>query len=192
MNDILEFTRLESGKQETDEQPFSVKETIAYAMSGYKKIAAEKKLAFSCHIDNGVPNYVLGDPHLYGKMLVRLIDNAIKFTSNGQVDIFVKTVGEQASSNGAILLETSVKDTGIGIHELKKELLFLPFSQLDTSYSRNYDGLGMGLAIAQAIAKALGGYIRLADNDGAGANFVALIEVQPFEVPQDQPAIVLS
>ncbi len=78
-------------------------------------------------------------------------------------------------------LETSIKDTGIGISDEKRELLFLPFSQLDSSLTRKFGGMGMGLAVSHALAKAMGGEIRLERQEGPGALFVCVIAVSPFD-----------
>jgi PAS domain S-box-containing protein len=190
MNDILEFTQLESGKLELDDQPFAVRETVAQAMSIFQAEAGKKLLAYTSVIDHTVPEYVIGDPLRYKQILIRLIGNAVKFTEEGSIVISVKAYRQEGDDS--IILEASVKDTGIGIPEEKKELLFLPFSQLDSSMTRKFGGMGMGLAVSQALAKAMGGEIRLAENDDRGAHFVCLIKVVPFVWPPNLPSEAAS
>jgi PAS domain S-box-containing protein len=190
MNDILEFTQLESGKLELDDQPFSVRETVLQAMSIFQAEVGNKSLEYTSAIDFTVPEYVIGDPLRYRKILTRLIGNAVKFTSEGYIIVSVKAYRQEGDDS--IILEASVKDTGIGIPEEKKELLFLPFSQLDSSMTRKFGGMGMGLAISQALAKAMGGEIRLMENEGPGAHFVCVIKVAPFDWPPNLPSEAAS
>ncbi|WP_373232616.1 response regulator [Cohnella sp.] len=191
MNDILEFTQLESGKIELDDQPFSVREMVTQAMSMFQEEVGYKSLDYTSTIDISVPEYVIGDPLRYRQVLVRLIGNAVKFTEQGCIEISVKA-SHKKENDEKIILETAVKDTGIGVPEEKRELLFLPFSQLDSSMTRKFGGMGMGLAVSQALAKAMGGEIRLAEHEGLGAHFVCVIEVTRFEWPSNITAIAGS
>lgn len=191
MNDILEFTQLESGKLELDDQPFSVREMVNQAMAIFQTDIGSKSLDYSLIIDHSVPEYVIGDPLRYRQVLMRLIGNAVKFTEQGNIEVHVRASSHEGQSE-AILLETSVKDTGIGIPEEKRELLFLPFSQLDSSMTRKFGGMGMGLAVSQALAKAMGGEIRLAEHMESGAHFVCEIVVARFMWPSNIPAMASS
>jgi PAS domain S-box-containing protein len=191
MNDILEFTQLESGKLELDEQPFSVREMVVHAMSRFREEAGSKSLDYSCTIDPSVPELVVGDPLRYGQILIRLIGNAIKFTAQGEIEILVKAI-VMDEDDDVFRLETAVKDTGIGVPEEKRDLLFLPFSQLDYSMTRKFGGMGMGLAVGQAIAKAMGGEIRLAEHEGIGSHFVCDIPVSRFDWPANIPSVAAS
>ncbi|WP_052475995.1 response regulator [Cohnella kolymensis] len=185
MNDILEFTQLESDRLELDEMPFSVREAVSDAMGLFEEEAGRKSLKFSLQLDQKVPELVVGDSLRYRKILARLIGNAVKFTEKGGVHVLVRCYSDQA---GRLTLETSVKDTGIGIPEEKKDLLFLPFSQMDSSMTRKYGGIGLGLAVSQALAKAMGGSIRLEDDHGNGSHFICSVNVAPFEWPANLPA----
>jgi signal transduction histidine kinase len=192
MNDILEFTQLESGKLELDSQPFSVQETLAHAMAVFEREAMDKSLGWECHIDRNVPEYIISDPLRYRQILLRLIGNAVKFTENGHIRISVTTREREDGPEGSMWLETSIQDTGIGIPEEKKELLFLPFSQLDSSLTRKFGGMGMGLAVSQALAKAMGGEIRLVEKESLGAHFVCVVSVTGFDWPQGLPSVAQS
>jgi PAS domain S-box-containing protein len=191
MNDILEFTQLESGNLELDDQPFSVREIIVQAMSSFEAEASNKSLEYACEIEHSVPGFIVGDPLKYHQILLRLIGNAVKFTEKGRIVVSVRA-SKQGIDQDKILLETSVQDTGIGVPEGKRELLFLPFSQLDTSTTRKFGGIGMGLAVSQALAKAMGGQIRLEEREGPGAHFVCAITVSPFEWPAKLPSFATS
>ncbi|XID95939.1 ATP-binding protein [Paenibacillaceae bacterium WGS1546] len=180
MNDILEFTRTESGGAEVEWRPFSVSETIAEVMDGFKAEAVKKRLACAVAIDPGVPEIVMGDPAKYRQILRRLVDNAIKFTDRGRVDVRAKLGTPEREGRAPTILETAVQDTGIGIPSEKREMLFLPFTQLDSSLTRSFGGMGMGLAVSQALAKAVGGEIRLASREGPGAEFTFSFPVEPF------------
>lgn len=186
MNDILEFTQLESGRPELDEMPFSVRESINDSMALFAEEAGQKSLKYSLKMDHTVPEYVVGDSLRYRKILARLIGNAVKFTEKGGVHVFARCYSDEV---GVWTLETSVKDTGIGIPEGKKDLLFLPFSQIDSSMTRKYGGIGLGLAVSQALAKAMGGWIRLEEDEGTGSHFVCSVNVAPFEWPANLPEV---
>lgn len=184
INDILEFTHLESGRMELEDQPFSVRETAAEVIAKYQGEAVRKSLLFQLEIADNVPAYVNGDLLKYRQILVRLIGNAVKFTEQGSVSV---SVSSHAESGGKLTLVTSVKDTGIGIPEGKKDLLFLPFSQLDSSMTRKYGGMGLGLAVSQALAKAMGGGIRLVEDESAGAHFECKVTLAEYEWPKNLP-----
>jgi len=190
MNDILEFTRAESGKLELDIQPYSVRETIAQVMAGFEEEIKEKSLEYQYDIDSSIPEIIMGDPVRYRKILRQLIGNAIKFTSHGRIEIIASAKKQEQGET--LLIETSIKDTGMGVPKEKSELLFLPFSQLDSSLTRKFGGMGMGLAVSQALAKAMGGDIRLVEHDGPGAHFVCVIRAAPFDWPSTLPRLQIS
>lgn len=181
MNDILEFTRTESGSAEFECRPFSVSETIAEVMDGFEADAGEKQLACAVAIDPGIPEVVMGDPAKYRQILRRLVDNAIKFTDRGRVDVHAKLGTADREGQASAVLETTVQDTGIGIPAEKREMLFHPFTQLDSSLTRSFGGMGMGLAVSQALAKAMGGEIRLASREGPGARFTFTVPIETFD-----------
>lgn len=187
MNDILEFTQLESGNVELDNQPFSVQEMIAQVMTIISAESGDTSLGFAYEIDHSVPEFIVGDPLRYRQILLRLIGNAVKFTSQGHIDVSVKARKHENGEQEAFLLETSIKDTGIGIPKEKRELLFQPFSQLDASLTRKFGGMGMGLAVSQALAKAMGGEIRLVEHDGRGAHFVCVIVAYDWKIGSKLP-----
>jgi PAS domain S-box-containing protein len=192
MNDILDFTSMESGQIELDEQPFSVRECVADIAGRYVEEATRKKLELIWAVEEGVPEYVIGDPHRYGQILHHMIENAVKFTESGGVYVLVRAREEQASlamEGPCIRLETTVQDTGKGIPEDRRHLLFQPFSQMDSSMTRKYEGTGLGLAVCQTLAKAMGGGIRLAAGQDEGSRFICRIAVSPFDWPSEFPRL---
>lgn len=195
MNDILDFTGMESGKIELEDQPFSIRECLEEATGRYRSEASRKNLELIWALEDGVPEYVIGDPQRYTQILVRLIDNAVKFTEHGGVYVLVRARTEFPPADGGaqtIRLETSVQDTGAGIPDSQRKLLFLPFSQMDSSMTRKHGGTGLGLAVCQALAKAMGGGIRLVNGRDGGARFVCRIRVAPFEWPSEFPRLSLA
>jgi len=180
VNDLLEYTRLESGKAELDSQPFSISETLGQVISDYESVAAAKGLEIVCAIEPSVPPYVRGTLAKYAQIVGRLVDNAIKFTEKGRIDVYIGVTNPEREAAEPIRLSTSVQDTGIGIPGDKIERLFLPFSQVDSSLARKFEGLGLGLAMCQTLAKAMDGEIRLEAKEGPGSRFVCVISVDPF------------
>ncbi|QTH40247.1 response regulator [Cohnella sp. LGH] len=180
VNDLLEYTRLESGKEEFDSQPFSVSDTIGQIVADYSEEADRKSLLLNLAVDSLVPQYVRGDPAKYAEIVRRLVDNAIKFTEKGRIDVFIGVDNVERQEAEPIRLSVAVEDTGIGIPEDQLERLFLPFSQIDSSLARQFEGLGLGLAMCQSLAKAMGGEIRLEAKEGAGSRFVCVVAVEPF------------
>ncbi|WP_123039309.1 response regulator [Cohnella candidum] len=192
MNDILDFTSMESGKIELDEQPFSLRECLADVIGKFREEAERKDLELVWELEEDVPEYVVGDPHRYRQILHHLINNAVKFTGSGGVYVLVRTREEAPSAPGdppKIRLETTVQDTGEAIPEEKRHRLFMPFSQMDSSMTRKHGGTGLGLAVCQTLAKAMGGGVRLASRDRSGNRFVCRINVAPFEWPAEFPRL---
>ncbi|TJY42138.1 response regulator [Cohnella pontilimi] len=192
MDDILDFTNMESGKIELDEQPFSIRECLADVAACYEAEAARKNLELLWEMEEGVPEYVVGDPHRYRQILRHMLDNAVKFTDNGGVYVLVRARPGEGAGEPRIRLETSVQDTGSGIPDSLRHLLFMPFSQVDSSMTRKHGGTGLGLAVCQTLTKAMGGGMRLAESSPEGTRFVCRISVAPFEWPSEFPQLAVT
>ena len=121
-----------------------------------------------CSIDEKLPANVKGDPGRFRQVLVNLMGNAVKFTREGEVELSIRVEKEE---NHRIKLHTKVRDTGIGISQHKKELIFEAFQQADITDTREYDGTGLGLSISKQIAAAMGGDIRVESESGKGSTF---------------------
>lgn len=175
INDILDFTKMESGKMELEEHPFSLEACISEVFSLFSVDAGKKNLELMYSVTEDVPAYLYGDMARLRQVLINLTANAIKFTNEGGVYLEV-TIKDKLAER--LELEFKVKDTGIGIAEDKREQLFQPFSQLDSSMTRKYGGTGLGLAICKNLVQMMDGDIRLETtplHEGSGAVFVFTI-----------------
>ncbi len=168
INDILDLSKIESGKLEVEHIPFSVRQVAEEVMDilGYK--IDEKQLSFGCIVDNDIPYQLLGDPTRVRQILLNLVSNAIKFTHHGHIKINIHL---EKNENITVKLKFTVEDTGIGIPPDKIERLFKAFSQVDTSTTRHYGGTGLGLAISKKLTEIMGGKVGVNSTPGAGSTF---------------------
>ena len=178
INDILDFTKMESGKMELEECPFDVQSCVQEVFSLFSMEAGRKDLELVYFIDEQIPPILYGDAGRLRQVLMNLISNAIKFTNQGGVYLVVSA---QRMQDDNVTLEFTVKDTGIGISQDKKDWLFQPFSQLDSSMTRKYGGTGLGLAICKSLVQMMHGDIRAESMDENGATFVFHIEVRKHD-----------
>ncbi|WP_438352009.1 response regulator [Paenibacillus sp. FA6] len=169
INDVLDFTKMESGKMELEEHPFEVQACVQEVFSLFAMEAGKKNLELDYFMDEDIPQVVYGDMNRLRQVLINLISNAIKFTSQGGVYLVVSL---QQSNQEHLTLEFTVKDTGIGFLNDKLDQLFLPFSQLDSSMNRKYGGTGLGLAICKSMVEMMGGEIRAESMGVEGATFI--------------------
>ncbi|MEC0093259.1 response regulator [Paenibacillus macquariensis] len=175
INDILDFTKMESGKMELEEYPFEVQACVQEVFSLMAMEASKKNLELVYFVDEDIPQVVYGDMNRLRQVLINLISNAIKFTSEGGVYLVVSL---QESDQEHLTLEFTVKDTGIGLSNDKIDQLFIPFSQLDSSMNRKYGGTGLGLAICKSMVEIMGGEIHAELMDEEGATFIFSIIVR--------------
>ncbi|QWU15503.1 Signal transduction histidine kinase [Paenibacillus sophorae] len=174
INDILDYTKMESGKMEVEIQLFELRSCIQEVFSLFSVEAGKKNLELAYFIDHTLPNLLYGDMARLRQVLMNLVSNAIKFTSRGGVYLVV--TGTERRDN-QIVVEFMVKDTGIGISPEKRDRLFQPFSQLDSSMARKYGGTGLGLAICKSLVGMMGGDIRVESMEKKGAAFIFTITV---------------
>jgi len=186
INDILDFSKIESGKLTLETQPFNLRECVEDALDLLAANAAQKGLDLVSHMDDDVPELVVGDVTRVRQILVNLIGNAVKFTHKGEVAIHVKHAkGEDGLEARLqeyglpVTLQFAVRDTGIGIPEDKVGELFKSFSQVDASTTRHYGGTGLGLAISKNLAQLMGGTMWVTSTSGKGSTFLFTISVQP-------------
>jgi PAS domain S-box-containing protein len=164
INDILDFSKMEREETEIDLRDIDLRRHVEEALDLLAKNASEKNLDLAYTFEDGMPDVIIGDPARLRQVLVNLLSNAIKFTDHGEV---VLTVTPE--QNGKIRF--SIRDTGIGIPSDKMNLLFLPFSQVDMSITRGYDGAGLGLAISKKLVELMGGEIWAESENGKGSTF---------------------
>ena len=169
INDILDFSKIESGKLELERIPINLLENIEGVVDLLSAKTKEKNLELIHYIFPDVPPMIIGDPVRIRQIIINLVNNAIKFTSKGEILIAVKLL--EKDKNGKIKLRFSVKDTGIGIPEDKIDSLFSAFSQVDTSTTRKYGGTGLGLAISKRLVEIMGGEIWVESEAGKGSTF---------------------
>lgn len=175
INDILDISRIEAGREEIEISRFEVNQLIAEVIGIIQPQASEKGLKIT-HDDAGSSLAITSDSGKITHILLNLIGNAVKFTEKG----FVKVNAEQVGK----LLKISVKDTGIGIEEENLSHIFDEFRQADGSTSRRFGGTGLGLAIAKKYANLLGGNITVKSTPGEGSEFVLVLPVKIAGGPQ--------
>jgi signal transduction histidine kinase/ActR/RegA family two-component response regulator len=179
INDILDFSRVEGGRLELESVDFSLRKCVEAALGSVQSLATEKGLATSIQIDDDVPAWVCGDSHRLRQVLLNLLGNAVKFTAAGSVGVRVSLEppppgAAVAGSNGTPAprqIQFTVSDTGVGVPETQRELIFQPFRQADGSVTRRFGGTGLGLAISRKLVNIMGGKIWLESAEGHGSTF---------------------
>ncbi|MCE5324529.1 response regulator [bacterium] len=168
INDILDFSKIEARKLDLDSTDFSIRESLEDTVKTLALRAHAKGLELACHIEPDVPDALIGDPMRLRQIVVNLVGNAIKFTHQGEVVVHVET---ESVTDKNVKLHIAVRDTGIGIPEAKRRLIFEAFSQADASTTRNYGGTGLGLAISSQLVKMMNGDIWLESEVDKGSTF---------------------
>ena len=168
INDILDYSKIESGKMELESEVFDLTKQIEEVIDLLRPTAFEKKLELILYIEPDVPAQLKGDSTRLKQVLINLLNNAIKFTEQGEVLLRVEHL---VTEHEFQQLRFSVKDTGIGIDQDKVNDLFQSFTQADTSTTRKYGGTGLGLAICRRIVQMMGGRIWAESEIGKGSTF---------------------
>jgi signal transduction histidine kinase/CheY-like chemotaxis protein len=168
VNDILDFSKIEAGKIDLEAMDFNLRESLESTLKTLAVRADEKGLELLCEVAPGVPEVVRGDSSRLRQIVINLVGNAIKFTETGEIAVKVKV--ERKEGPDCVCLLT-VADTGIGIPADKRELIFAPFSQADTSTTRKYGGTGLGLTISSRLVQMMGGEIWVESEVGKGSQF---------------------
>ncbi len=176
INDILDFSKIEAGKMDLEVTDFDLRNCVEEALRPLALRADEKRIELLCEIAASVPEVVRGDPTRLRQVIVNLIGNAIKFTSEGEVGLRVDL--ESGEGESPILCFT-VADTGIGIAADKREAIFNPFSQADTSTTRKYGGTGLGLSICVRLVSMMGGRVWFESDEGLVSQFHFTAQFQP-------------
>jgi signal transduction histidine kinase/CheY-like chemotaxis protein len=167
VNDILDMSKLESGKFSADFIPFDIRSIVDPLYTSYLLRTDEKGISFSIDYPKDMPKWVFGDPTRLGQILNNLISNAIKFTDKGKVSLKI-TFEKKGKLNEFCF---NVTDTGIGIDQEKLKTIFEFFSQEDNTITRRFGGTGLGLAISKSIAELLGGEIKVESEKNIGSTF---------------------
>ncbi len=181
ISDLLDFSRIERENVEIEEQPFDLRAIVEEALDQVAPEASKKNLDLVYSIDKDMSETIIGDPARLRQVLVNLLSNAVKYTDDGEAVLSISPSGQDE-----ILFE--VRDTGIGIPEEKKNILFQPFSRVDESFSSRYEGAGLGLAISKKLVEMMGGRIWVESAEGKGSTFsftikAKAVEGQPKAIP---------
>ncbi len=183
INDILDFTEIDSGKLALEYQPFSLRNCISDAIGLISKNALAKSLEVIYYVDPQVPENIFGDITRLRQIIVNLLNNAVKFTNQGDVFLSVVKIDKPKINNidNEVELEFSIRDTGIGIKNTEAEKIFKEFSQVDSSLTRKFGGAGLGLAICKKLVDMMGGKIWFESKEGLGTTFYFTINVKQRE-----------
>ncbi|MCE7982981.1 MAG: response regulator [Caldilinea sp. CFX5] len=187
INSILDFSKIEAGKLVLEEVEFTLADEIRSVNRLLETKAESKGILLMHYMAPGVPQRVIGDPVRLRQVLLNLVGNAVKFTSEGEVTILVtqaKQGAVAASCYGkpAIPIQIAVRDSGIGMSQETLKNLFNPFTQADSSTTRRYGGTGLGLAITKRLVELMGGEITVESEPGKGARFVLTIPFRSNDV----------
>lgn len=184
ISNILDFTKMESGKLELDEFPFNCNALVSEVYELFTPEASKRDLKLTYTIAPDVPNCLYGDMFRLRQILVNLVGNAVKFTDSGEVEIRISLLPERQREEDQerMKVQFEVKDSGVGIPENKMDGLFQPFSQLDSSMNRKYGGSGLGLAICKSLVHMMQGDIRTVPVE-EGALFVFHVWLGTCEEP---------
>ncbi|NGZ87182.1 response regulator [Duganella aceris] len=183
INDVLDFSKIESGKLELEALPFDLPDTLNQIADLFAWRAAERGLELVIWAAPDVPTNLLGDPLRLSQILVNLVGNALKFTARGHIELRVERDpgGDGATDigNGALALRFTVEDSGLGISQEQQARLFQAFAQADASTTRLYGGTGLGLAISQQLVRKMGGVIKVDSEPGVGSSFSFTAQLLP-------------
>lgn len=169
INDILDFSKIEAGKIEIENISFDLDKIIQNVLNIVSFKIEEQGIGFSLIKEPKLPNNFYGDPKRIEQVLLNIINNAVKFTNEGEVSLGVRMIAHKGSSYH---IEFSIKDTGIGMSEDHQKQLFEPFSQEDSSINRRFGGTGLGLSIVKSLVEMMDGKIEVYSTEGKGSTFV--------------------
>lgn len=179
VNDVLDFSKIEADKIALEYNSFDLYEILNNVSNIISINLYVKKLKLHYDIDPSVPKFLTGDAFRLNQVLLNLINNAIKFTDQGEINIIVHREWQNETH---VLLKFIVKDTGIGMSEEQQRKLFNAFSQVDMSTTRKYGGTGLGLSISKRLIELMGGTIQVTSEFGQGSQFIFTVQ---FECSQE-------
>lgn len=186
INEILEINRIDSNNIEIEYIDFNLKQLLQDIQDSMHEIASKNNNQFTLEIDPKIPEVLLGDPTKLSQIFINLINNALKFTKNGEVKVIAKLMEEGKDFSR---INFAVNDTGIGIPEEKQETIFDSFSQGSIEINRKYGGTGLGLTIVKKLVDLLGGEISLKSEVGIGTSFTVELNLLngSREIIQEKP-----
>lgn len=175
LNEILDFSKIEQGHLDLDFTSFPLDSIIGSINSVYHTLASEKGLQFKVYSEVPSGRWYHSDKARLRQVLFNLLNNAVKFTARGFVEVYLKEVYR----NDKAYLSIRVRDTGIGISKEAQSRIFKPFEQAESSTTRRFGGTGLGLAIVKKITHLMGGSIEVTSEEGIGTSFDVLVEMEP-------------
>jgi PAS domain S-box-containing protein len=181
INDVLDMSKMEAGKLNIEDTEFNLEKVLKGVSDVLSTKIQEKGLELYFDVEDDVPTSLIGDPVRLSQILTNLVSNAVKFTEQGHIIISSRVLEKTQES---INLELSVKDTGIGLSQDQIGILFKPFSQVDTSITRNFEGTGLGLTIVKNLVALMGGDIRIESQPEKGSNFIFNIVLKPLSTTE--------
>ena len=187
LNDILDFSKADAGKMELEHEPMRLDSMLRHLAVVLSANVGAKDIEVLFDVDPALPDVVLGDVMRLQQVLINLGGNAIKFTSTGEVVVALQVVSRDTHH---VVVEFSVKDSGIGIAPEHQDHIFSGFSQAEASTTRKFGGTGLGLAICKRLVELMGGQIRLSSTPGAGSTFSFVISfpLAGEQLPKDTGA----
>ncbi len=195
INDILDLSKVESGKIELNPERVYLADLKPFVMDSFEEIMNKKGLSLAVQIDKGVPEYIISDAQRVQQVVKNLFSNAIKFTEKGEIRLVISQPGKDTKLSNPDLqinrcVAIAVQDTGIGIPTEKQELIFEAFKQADGTTSRRYGGTGLGLSISKNFAQLLGGEMQLTSQEGKGSTFTLYLPFE-IEIPENEDEVQL-
>ncbi len=191
ISEILDFSKIEAGKVELIEERFTLKPLVESVLHSFDSLVDRKRILFCFACQENVPAYILADGARLRQILFNLLGNAVKFTEQGRISIFLEAL--PGTSEKMIRLVFEIRDTGIGIPAAVTDRLFEPFVQADGSFRRKYRGTGLGLSIVKRLVERMGGRVHLSSVEGEGTAVHFEIPVERSDsgdVPEDLPPTV--
>ncbi len=183
INDILDFSKIEAGKLELEETPFSLLDCVENALAVVAEQVGNNGVEIAYRWHREVPEWIRSDVTRVRQVLLNLLSNALKFTSDGEIIVSVRSHRIESDLHE---IQFSVRDTGIGISPAKLQQLFEPFTQADASTTRKYGGTGLGLTISRKLCEMMGGRLWAESVEGQGTTFLFTVMARPAEVPESQ------
>lgn len=192
INDILDFSKIEAGKMELEQETFSLLDTINRVANIMSVNVNDKNIDLSIDVDPSVPEYLVGDGLRLQQVLINLVTNAIKFTSEGWVNVSISLDSKSSNAHNSsrrdsLYLKFSVSDSGIGMSQEQQKALFTAFTQADTSITRKFGGTGLGLVICSKIVQMFNGEFSVDSEIGKGSCFSFTANLMRADVVQHEP-----
>ena len=178
INDILDVSKIDAGKMQIEEQPFKPTDIIDNILDLITPRVDEKNLDLIISVDDSVPKTVVGDSLRVSQTLFNIVGNAVKFTLEGSISL---NVSAKKVSESSLRLNFEVRDTGIGMDEEQKKVIFNSFIQADSSTARKFGGSGLGLSISRALVELMGGEIQVTSEVGKGSEFSFYVTVSEYK-----------